>query len=159
MARIHKFTCNTIALPERCSGKLKSTYHTDEQQELRQDCVSVQSRQSLWPLQTLFLEQEKAADKEPFVWNYWWDVNTFEPLQEKTNKMICAPSKDSDQPGPVWSECSLCALWLAKDPMFLFADSEYSDKTGWMPRLIWVFDWRTSILLLLSCSGSFVRDH
>ena len=40
---------------------------------------------------------------------------------------------------PVWSESSLCAQWVAKDPMFLHADSENSDQTGRMPRLIWVF--------------------
>ena len=31
---------------------------------------------------------------------------------------------------PVWSESSLCAQWLAKDPSFLHADSEDSDQTG-----------------------------
>ena len=37
---------------------------------------------------------------------------------------------------PVWSEFSLCAHWVAKDPSFLHADSEDSDQTGRMPRLI-----------------------
>ena len=55
---------------------------------------------------------------------------------------------------PVWSESSLCAQWVAKDPRFLHADSEDSDQTGWMPRLIWVFAGRTLILLVLSCRGS-----
>ena len=32
---------------------------------------------------------------------------------------------------PVWSEISLCAQWVAKDPSFLHADSEDSDQTGW----------------------------
>ena len=40
---------------------------------------------------------------------------------------------------PVWSEPSLCTLRIVKDPRFLHADSEDSDQTGWMPRLIWVF--------------------
>ena len=31
---------------------------------------------------------------------------------------------------------SLCAQWIAKDPRFLHADSEDSDQTGQMPRLI-----------------------
>ena len=39
----------------------------------------------------------------------------------------------------VWSESSLCAQWVAKDPSFLHVDSEDSDQTGRMPRLIWVF--------------------
>ena len=34
------------------------------------------------------------------------------------------------------------------------ADSEDSDQTGRMPRLIWVFAGRTVILLVLSCCGS-----
>ena len=40
---------------------------------------------------------------------------------------------------PVWSESSLCAQWVAKDPSFLQADSKDSDQTGRMPRLIRVF--------------------
>ena len=37
-----------------------------------------------------------------------------------------APSEDS----------SLCTSWVAKDPRFLHVDSEDSDQTVWMPRLI-----------------------
>ena len=43
----------------------------------------------------------------------------------------------------VWSESSLCYLWVAKDTSFLHAYSEDSDKTGRIPRLIWVFAGRT----------------
>ena len=57
---------------------------------------------------------------------------------------------------PVWSESSLCAQWVAKDPSLLHADSEDSDQTGRMPRLIWVFAGRTLTLLVLSCRGSNV---
>ena len=38
---------------------------------------------------------------------------------------------------PVWSESSLCAQCVAKDPSFLYADSEDPGQTGLMPRLIW----------------------
>ena len=55
---------------------------------------------------------------------------------------------------PVRWESSLCAQWVAKDPSFLHADSEDSDQTGRMPRLIRVFAGRTAILLVLSCRGS-----
>ena len=58
---------------------------------------------------------------------------TYEPQHYKTNKMTCAPSEDSDQPGHPPSQ------WVAEDPMFLHADSEYSDQTGRMSMLIWVF--------------------
>ena len=34
---------------------------------------------------------------------------------------------------PVWSESSLCAQWVAKDPSFLHVDSEDSDQTGGCP--------------------------
>ena len=44
---------------------------------------------------------------------------------------------------PVWLEPSLCAQWVAKDRSFLHTDSEDSDQTGRMPRLIWVFAGRT----------------
>ena len=44
---------------------------------------------------------------------------------------------------PVWSESLLCAQWVAKDSVLLQADSEDSDQTGRMRRLIWVFGGRT----------------
>ena len=40
---------------------------------------------------------------------------------------------------PVWSESLQCAQWVAEDQMFLHVDSDGSDQTGRMPRLIWVF--------------------
>ena len=40
---------------------------------------------------------------------------------------------------PVWSESSLCAQRVAKDPRLLRADIEDSDQTGRMHSLIWVF--------------------
>ena len=57
---------------------------------------------------------------------------------------------------PVWSESLLCALWVAKDPSFLHADSEDSDQTGRMPSLIWVFAGHRTTLLVLSRGGSVV---
>ena len=41
---------------------------------------------------------------------------------------------------PVWSESLQCTQWVAEDSIFLHVDSEDSDQTGRMPRLIWVFD-------------------
>ena len=59
--------------------------------------------------------------------------------------MTVRPAKTQISLGirPVWSESSLCAQWVAKNPSFLHADSEDSDQTGRMPRLIWVFAGRT----------------
>ena len=54
--------------------------------------------------------------------------------------MACAPSEGSDQLGHLLSliRVSLCGQWVAKAPSFLHADSEDSDQTGQMPRLICV---------------------
>ena len=54
-----------------------------------------------------------------------------EPRHDKTNKMSVRPAKTQISLGmrPVWSESSLCAHWVAKDPTFLHADSEDSDQT------------------------------
>ena len=51
---------------------------------------------------------------------------------DKTNKMTVHPAKTQISPGirQVWSESSLCAQWVAKDPSFLHWDSEDSDQTG-----------------------------
>ena len=75
----------------------------------------------------------------------------------KPTEWVCPPAKTQISLGfrPVWSESSLCAQWVAKDPMFLHADSEDFDQTGRMPGLIWVVVGRTLILLILSCRGSF----
>ena len=69
-----------------------------------------------------------------------WSSISPESAHGKTYKMACGPSEDSNQPGirPVWSESSLCAQWVAKDPSFLYAYSDYSDQTRRMLRLIFV---------------------
>ena len=68
---------------------------------------------------------------------------THEPQHDKTNKMTSVRPAKTRIRCPVWSESSLCAQWVAKDLMFLHGDSEDSDQTGRMPRLIWVFAGRT----------------
>ena len=66
-------------------------------------------------------------------------------LMTKPIKWSVCPAKTQISLGicPVWSESSQYAQWVAEDPMCLHADSEDSDQTGRMPRLIWVFDGRT----------------
>ena len=85
-------------------------------------------------------------------------LNQFEPSRDKINKMSVRPAKTQISLGisPVWSESSLCAQWVAKDPSFLHVDSEDSDQTGLMPRLIWVFAGCILILLVLSRESSFI---
>ena len=72
-------------------------------------------------------------------------VNIYESAHDKISKWHVRRAKTQISLGirPVWSESSLCAQWVAKDPNFLHADSENSDQTGRMPRLIWVFARRT----------------
>ena len=85
-------------------------------------------------------------------------ANKYEPPHEKTSKMNVHPAKTQISLGicPVWSGSSLCTQWVAKDPSFLHADSEDSDQTGRMPRLIWVFAGRTTTLFVLSWGGSII---
>ena len=72
-------------------------------------------------------------------------------------KMIVRPAKTRISLGirPVWSESSLCNQWVAKEPSFLRTDSEDSDQTGRMPRLIWVFAGCTNhfvgFVMMLKC--------
>ena len=56
---------------------------------------------------------------------------TNEPPHDKTNKMSVRPAKTQISLGirSVWSESSLCAQWVAKDPSFLHAESEDSGQT------------------------------
>ena len=89
------------------------------------------------------------------LWNRHW---VHMSCLTKPRKWMCAQwrlrsawaSAQSDQ-------SSLCAQWVAKDPSFLHADSEDSDQTGRMPRLICVFAGRTVILLVLSRGGSYIE--
>ena len=68
-----------------------------------------------------------------------------EPPHDKTNNVAVWPANTPISLGirPVWSESLLCTQWVAKEPSFLPADSEDSEQTGQMPRLIWVFAGRT----------------
>ena len=85
--------------------------------------------------------------------------NIFKPRHDKNNKMGVRPAKTQISLGmrPVWSESSLCAQWVAKDPECFFMRTAKTDQTGRMPRLIWVFAGRTLAFLDLTCRGSFVR--
>ena len=52
-------------------------------------------------------------------------------LMTKPTKWLCAQRRQiSLGIRPVWSESSLCAQWVAKDPSIFHADSEASDQTG-----------------------------
>ena len=55
-------------------------------------------------------------------------------MHDKTYKMNCAPSKDS-RSGQTDQRLAVRSV-VAKDSSFIHADSEDSDQTGQMPRLI-----------------------
>ena len=65
----------------------------------------------------------------------------FSRIMIKQTKWYVRPAKTqiSLSIRPVWLESSQCAQWVAEDPMFLHAQSEDSDQSGRMPRLIRVF--------------------
>ena len=117
----------------------------------------------LWIMHTVCSGQFGAfwtASGQVDYWFFFCELGNvlqlFEPPHVKTNKVTVRPAKTQISLGIrlVWSESSLCAQWVAKDPSFLHADHEDSDQTGRMPRLIWVFVGRTATLLVLSWGGS-----
>ena len=86
----------------------------------------------------------------PIYWDFLWlnrqYVLYFNWATSCQNKKMTACQ--------VWSESSLCTQWVADDPRFLHVDSEDSDQTGQMPRLIWVFAGRTCHIVGWSWGGS-----
>ena len=73
----------------------------------------------------------------------------YEPPHDNTNKVACVPSEDSDQSGHL--PFHMLSTWRKLGSLAThWAYSEDSDQTG----LIWVFDGRTVILLVLSWGGS-----
>ena len=60
-----------------------------------------------------------------------------EPIRDKTNKVTVTQRRLKSASASAQSDQSLlCAQWVAKEPSHLHADSEDTDQTGRMPRLI-----------------------
>ena len=66
------------------------------------------------------------------------DIYSAVPLKSYMSRLMTKPTKWHVRPvktqislgiRPVWSDSSLCAKWVAKDPSFLHADSE--DWSDW----------------------------
>ena len=77
----------------------------------------------------------------------------------KPTKCLCAQRRLKSAWASTQSDQSLlCNQWVAKDLSFLHVDSEDSDQTGRMPRLIRVFAGRTVILLVLSWCCSLKHE-
>ena len=83
----------------------------------------------------------------------------YEP-HDKTNEVTVRPVKTQISLGirPVWSASSLSAWRKLGSLATHWAHSEDPDQTGRIPRLIWVFAWRTLTLLVLSRGGSNVFE-
>ena len=91
----------------------------------------------------------------PFLSCRKWNNKKMSRLVTKPTKWLCAQRRLRSTWASVQSDqSSLCAQWVAKDPCFFHANSEDSDQTGRMPRLICVFAGRTLTLLVLSRGGS-----
>ena len=73
--------------------------------------------------------------------------------------MTVRPAKTQISLGirPVWSESSLSAWRNLGSLATQWAQSEDSDQTGRVSRLIWVFARRRLTLLVLSCRGSYME--
>ena len=77
-----------------------------------------------------------------------WNRNSFSYLSCSTTKptqwhVHPAKTQISHAHPRSLTEFLPCAQWVTEVPMFLHVDSEDSDQTGWIPRLIWVFAGRT----------------
>ena len=73
-------------------------------------------------------------EKQPHNWATSW--------QNQQNGLCAQRRLGSAWASTQSDQSSLCAQWVAEDSMFLYVDSEDSDQTGRMPRLIWVFTGR-----------------
>ena len=140
--------CNQVRLKPSCSASEASL---DVQADLRL-CWSNIAQDTFSHAQAHLVGTVKCFDgnfqKVKLVYiigEHSLPVSAYEPQHDKTNKVTVRPAKSQISLGicPVWSESSLCAQWVAKDPNFLHAGSEDSDQSGRMPRLIWVFAGRT----------------
>ena len=69
------------------------------------------------------------------IWVACWQNQQNDMSAQRRHRSAWA-SAQSDQ-------SSLCTQWVTEDPMILYADSEDSDQTGRMSRLIWVLAERT----------------
>ena len=86
---------------------------------------------------------------------YWRLSNKWATAWQNQQNDLCTQSRN----GSTWASSQsdqslLCALRVAKDPNLVQMDSEDSDQTGRMPRLILVLAAVQVILLVLSDSGS-----
>ena len=68
-----------------------------------------------------------------------WNCKIYEPRDDKTNNVAVHQAKTKISLGirPVWSEPSLCAQWVAKDPNFLQRCPGWSESSLGARSLCW----------------------
>ena len=100
-------------------------------------CIEV-----LYFCQCIIIESVRVLE---LLWRWGLIAKHMSHSMTKPTKWHVRPAKTQISLGirPVWPESSQCAQWEAKDSAFLHADSEDSDQTRRMPRLIWAFAGRT----------------
>ena len=133
--------------------------------------LSVSLTTDLTTVKAFYLDTTKIKADKCFYFHhtwafFWWHhesnltLNTeiwlIELRRDKTNNVVVRPAQTQISLGirQVRSASWLSAWRVAKGLSYLHADSEDSDQTGRMPRLIWVCTGRTTTLLVLSCRGS-----
>ena len=88
-------------------------------------------------------------------WLMKWFHYEIDPRLDKTNKMICAPSEDSEQPGNPPSLIRVSAVRLKQNWVLSYPPcAQDSDQAGRMPRPIWVFAGQKRHFVGLSWGGS-----
>ena len=129
--------------------------HTHEKRRKKYLFLITKEAQDLWTDPHCLTNEILKSSNSKLLVQTLFLHNRIEPPHDKTNKMNVCPAKTQISLGirPVWSESSLCAQWVAKDPSFLHADSKDSDQTGRMPRLIWVF--AGFVMSRLKCKRTF----
>ena len=65
-------------------------------------------------------------------------MDKYKPVHDKTNKMTCVPSEDSNQPGHPPSLTSVFTVHSLgpQGPKVSAGWTANTDQPGWMPRLI-----------------------
>ena len=86
-------------------------------------------------------------------------TSIIEPEHDKTNKMTCVLSKDSDQLGHLPSlirvfDVRLKKPWVLSYTLNARQTRAGSDQTGWMPRVIWVLSLLDAQNILLVCRAA-----
>ena len=129
----HHFISSHKATPKTKNPKVYTSQISTHRLVLYVKCIGIVSR----CFTNVFLKSLQCLRWNPTHWHslfLYIKCIISEPCHDKTNKMSVRPAKTQISLGirPVWSESSLSAQWVAKDPRFILADSEDSDQTGRM---------------------------